>query len=91
MQLTKDQTYDQVRKGCRLILRYDSAATAFVGTAENTTNAILSRVRVEIHLSNGAELGPTTPVNVAPGETIDIRLPAAGQSFETWSAHAEVG
>ena len=40
---------------------------------------------------NGAELGPTTPVNVAPGETIDIRLPAAGQSFETWSTHAEVG
>ena len=47
--------------------------------------------RVEIHLSNGAELGLTTPVNVAPGQTIDIRLPAAGQSFETWSTHAEVG
>ncbi len=43
------------------------------------------------HLSNGTELGPTRPVDVAPRKTIDIRLPASGQSFEKWSAHAEVG
>ena len=90
-QLTKSQTYDEVRNGCRLILRYDSATNAFSGTATNVTNGTLSRVRVEVHLSNGIELGPTTPVNLAPNESVDIFLPASTQSFETWSAHPEVG
>ena len=91
VQLTKSQTYDEVRSGCRLILRYDSAANAFAGTAQNVTTSTLSRVRVEVHLSNGIELGPTTPVNLAPNEIVDILLPASTQSFETWSAHPEVG
>ena len=90
-QLSKSQTYDEVRKGCRLILSYDSAANAFKGTARNVTDGTLSRVRVEVHLSNGIELGPTTPVNLAPNETVDIFLQASARSFETWSAHAEVG
>ena len=33
-QLTKSQTYDEVRNGCRLILRYDAATNAFKGTAQ---------------------------------------------------------
>ncbi len=90
-QLTKSQTYDEVRNGCRLILRYDAATNAFTGTAQNVTNGTLSRVRVEVHLSNGIELGPTTPVNLAPDESADIFLRASTQSFETWSAHPEVG
>ena len=90
-QLTKSQTYDEVRNGCRLILRYDSTTNAFSGTATNVTNGTLSRVRVEVHLSNGIELGPTTPVNLAPNESVDIFLRASTQSFETWSAHPEVG
>lgn len=36
-------------------------------------------------------LGPTTPVSLGPGETQFVSMLAAGQSFETWSAHAEVG
>ena len=90
-QLTKSQTYDEVRNGCRLILRYDAATNAFKGTASNVTTGTLPRVRVEVHLSNGIELGPTTPVNLAPDESVDIFLPASTQSFETWSAHPEVG
>ncbi len=31
--LTKEQTFDQVRAGARLILRYDAAANSFVGTS----------------------------------------------------------
>ena len=58
---------------------------------ENTTETTLTRVRVEVHLSNGIELGPTTPVNLAPGQISDINLPASSQPFTSWSAHPEVG
>ena len=86
-----NDTFDEVRAGARLKLSYDSAANAFTGTVENTTGATLRRVRVEVHLSNGTELGPTTPVDLAPGEMAAITLPATTQPFETWSAHPEVG
>ena len=90
-QFALNETYDKVRAGARLILRYDSTANAFVGTVENTTETTLARVRVEVHLSNGIELGPTTPVNLAPGQISDITLPASSQPFTSWSAHPEVG
>ena len=90
-QFALNETYDKVRAGARLILRYDSTADAFVGTVENTTETTLTRVRVEVHLSNGIELGPTTPVNLAPGQIADITLPASSQPFTSWSAHPEVG
>ena len=86
-----NETFDEVRAGARLKLSYDSAANAFTGTVENTTGATLRRVRVEVHLSNGTELGPTTPVDLAPGQVAAITLPATSQPFETWSAHPEVG
>ena len=86
-----NETFDQVRAGARLILTYDSTSNAFTGTVENTTNATLSRVRVEVHLSNGIELGPTTPVDLASGQVHEINLPASSQSFQSWSAHPEVG
>ena len=86
-----DETFDEVRAGARLALSYDSAANAFTGTVENTTGATLRRVRVEVHLSNGTELGPTTPVDLAPGQMAAITLPATSQPFATWSAHPEVG
>ncbi len=89
--LALDDAYDEVRKGARLILRYDQAVQAFIGTVENTTNATLRQVRVEVHLSNGVELGPTTPQDLAAGATMDVRLDAAGQSFTAWTPHAEVG
>ena len=89
--LTLDQTFDAVRKGARLIMSYDKAAQAFVGTVENTTNATLQQVRVEVHLSNGVELGPTTPQDLAAGNTMPVRLDATGQSFTGWTPHAEVG
>ena len=90
-QFALNETYDKVRAGARLILRYDSNANAFVGMVENTTETTLTRVRVEVHLSNGIELGPTTPVNLAPGQISDITLPASSQPFTSWSAHPEVG
>ena len=84
-------TFDDVRAGARLVLSFDSDANAFSGTVENTTEADLRRVRVEVHLSNGIELGPTTPVDLAAGETAEVMLRGSSQSFESWSAHPEVG
>ena len=45
----------------------------------------------EVHLSNGAELGPTEPVDLSPGEIHPVSLAASGASFSGWTAHAEVG
>ncbi len=90
-QFAKGETYDNVRNGARLILNYDPNTSAFVGTVENTTNQTLSQVRVEVHLSNGTELGPTTPRDLAPGEKMDVTLDATGENFSTWVAHPEVG
>ena len=86
-----DETHDAVRSGARLILKYDAPGNSFNGTVENTTNDVLDRVRVEVHLSNGTELGPTTPTDMAPGEVVSINLPATSASFTGWTAHAEVG
>ncbi len=58
---------------------------------ENTTGNALSQVRAEVHLSNGTELGPTAPVDLAPGQVLEINLPATEASFTGWIAHAEVG
>ena len=91
-QFSLNETYDVVRNGARLILRYDAGTNAFTGTVENTTTGSLSNVRIEVHLSNGVELGPTTPTDLAPGQVLDINLPApAGGGFNQWSAHPEVG
>lgn len=57
---------------------------------ENTTDSTLRRVRVEVHLSTGIELGPTTPIDTAPGQVIDVDLAASGDAFTSWIAHAEV-
>ena len=89
--LALDETFDMVRSGARLVLNYDSANNSFEGTVKNTTDGVLNRVRIEVHLSNGTELGPTTPTEMAPGEVVGIDLPATPASFTSWIAHAEVG
>ena len=89
--LTLDETYDHTRNGARLILVYDTINNAFKGTVENTTAQTLDQVRVEIHLSNGTELGPTTPQDLAPGEKIPVVLQATSTPFTWWVAHPEVG
>ena len=89
--LALDETFDAVRGGARLVLNYDAPSNSFTGTAENTTSNVLSNVRIEVHLSNGTELGPTTPVDLAPGQVMDVNLRSTAASFTGWIAHAEVG
>ena len=90
-QYSKADSYDETRAGARLLLTYDPDQDAFVGTVENTTEDLLDQVRIEVHLSNGVELGPTTPGDLPAGQTGAIFLPADGEQFQTWSAHPEVG
>ena len=52
---------------------------------------MLTRVRVEIHLSSGKELGPTVAADLEPGEKREVELVVGTEDFETWSTHAEVG
>ncbi|MCY4377951.1 MAG: hypothetical protein OXC31_29685, partial [Spirochaetaceae bacterium] len=48
--------------------------------------------RVEIHLSSGAELGPTPPRDLAAGASMTVRLaPPQNEAFDGWVPHAEVG
>ena len=89
--LAKDEIFDAIRGGARLVMGYDAASNSFNGIVENTTNSTLSNVRIEVHLSNGTELGPTTPVDMAPGEMYAINMPATQEAFTGWIAHAEVG
>ena len=90
-QYAKTDTYDETRNGARLVMNYDTEANAFVGTVENTTDETLKQVRVEVHLSNGTELGPTEPSDLDPAESMDVTLFVFDEEFDTWGAHPEVG
>ncbi len=90
-QLALNEKYDSVRNGARLILTYDAQSNSFNGTVVNTTEKTLQRVRVEVHLSNGKELGPTTPADLGPGEKRNVKLTATSKDFDGWTAHPEVG
>lgn len=90
-ELTLTDRYDEVRNGARLILAYDRDTNSFVGTVENTTENTLEQVRVEVHLSNGKELGPTAPDDLGPGERNEVKLTATSRDFDKWTAHPEVG
>ena len=89
--LAPDATFDQTRNGARLTMGYDPASNAFTGTVANTIDSTLTRVRIEVHLDNGTELGPTTPVDLAPGEVMAVNLPSTQAPFTGWVPHAEVG
>ena len=86
-----DGTYDEVQKESRLILTFIKESSAFEGTVENVSEKALTKVRIEVHLSNGTELGPTEPVNLEPGEKKKVTISAEGQIFQWWKAHVEVG
>lgn len=91
IELVLNERYDKVRNGARLILAYDAQSNSFKGTVENTTDQTLEQVRLEVHLSNGTELGPITPAALSPGEKRGIELAATSNDFDRWTAHPEVG
>ena len=92
MALALHEMYDAVRLGARLILEMDAA---FVGYVKNTTTGTLQNVRVEVHLSNGIELGPVVIGDLAPEEMRDMEVMAMRDElmapFTGWTPHADVG
>ena len=88
---TINQIHNAARNGIRLVLRYDQEARAFTGTVENIIEEIVPQVRVEVHLSNGVELGPTPPIDLGPGKKIPVTIPYEGNPFTWWTTHAETG
>ena len=88
---TLTEKYDSIRNGVRLVLGYEASTNTFKGTVENTTDKVLERVRVEVHLSNRKELGPTTATDLEPGQKKDVELTATSRDFDRWTAHPEVG
>ena len=89
--LALTDTYDHVRKGVRMVLAFHNASSSFIGSVENVTDKTIKKVRVEVHLSSGVELGPTERKDLAPGEKSGIKIEAKGHVFEWWTAHAESG
>ena len=85
------ETARETRRGIDLVMRYEAANQRFTGTVTNTTSSTVAAVRVEIHLSNGEELGPTPRKDLGAGESVPVTLDAGGQDFDWWSVHAETG
>lgn len=85
------ETATETRNGVELVISYSSSTERFTGTVTNTNDTTVTDVRVEIHLSNGTELGPTPRVDLAPDESRPVTLDASGQSFTWYSVHVEIG
>lgn len=84
------ETWDVTRRGARLVLAFDAESGAFKGRVLNTTESTLCAVRVEVHLSTGTELGPTSRTDVPAGQTISVALSTGGEEFDSWTAHPEM-
>lgn len=87
--LSPTETYDHVHKGIRLVLAFHNASSSFIGSVENVTDTKITSVCVRVLLSEGTELGPTEPIDLAPGEKAGIKLEAGGRIFTWWKAHVE--
>ena len=86
-----NDTYNVTKHGVKLVLKFDKKANAFIGYMLNTTNKAIARARVEVHLSNGTELGPTKPLTLEPKAKEVVTLKASKKTFKSWSTHVEVG
>lgn len=85
------ETATETRNGVNLVISYTSSAQRFDGTVTNTTGSTVTDVRVEIHLSNGNELGPSPRVDLTAGQVHNVTLDASGQDFNWYSVHVEIG
>ena len=89
--VTWTDTLSQVTRGVRLELYYDSTAGAFVGKLANVSGRVAPKVRVEVHLLGGGELGPTRAQDLGPADVRSVYLADKGHNVDHWTAHVEVG
>lgn len=88
--ISEAETWQSTRDGVALTLAYDPGYAVFSGRLSNQGSERACRVRVEVHLSTGQELGPTDPVDLAPGASTMVELPAGDAAFPEYTAHAEL-
>ena len=86
-----DQSCEVIQNGCYLYLSFDKDKNEFIGYAKNLSDRTLTGVRLEIHLDNGIELGPTRRVTLAPEAVVNLSLKGSSRKFSKWTAHLEVG
>lgn len=90
--LAKNESINEMQSNAiRTIMSYNSKSNAFEGTLKNVTTKIIIKARIEVHLSNGTELGPTTPTDLDPAQIINVSLSAVGENFTRWTPLAEHG
>ena len=71
---------------------FNTATGAIRGTVENLSEDLVCESRTEVHLRVGdevIELGPTMPVDLAPGEVIKLVMWAKGYAPDTGTLHPE--
>ena len=86
-----NEIYNVTKKGIQLLLKYNKTTNEFKGFIQNKTSKSIERARVEIHLSNGIELGPTIPMTLKSRQKKEIIIKATEKGFSSWSTHVEVG
>lgn len=91
IQYSLSETANENRAGVQAIVSFDTSTSEFTGTLKNITSKTIIKVRLEIHLSNQTELGPTQEFDLAPNEQKVVSLNASGESFSWWTMHAESG
>ena len=71
---------------------YDPSDNSFKATVTNNTNQTVCASRVEVHMATQGqvtELGPTPSVDLQPGESVDVVLPADPGVPDTYTIHPE--
>ena len=72
-------------------IRYDPHGEVFTGTVRNTTDQTVEQGHVEVHRSDGTELGPTPHAEFAAGKTKMVELSARSQTITGLRVHVDLG
>lgn len=70
----------EIMNGLKLTLTYNQASGNFIGTMENINTNVVPQAMVEVYVTNdnssSTTFGPTTPIDMQPGEIINVVVPA---------------
>ena len=89
--LDRFDEFDQVLNGAHLTLRFNEEANAFYGQVMNMGTATLEDVQITLNLSNGTTIGPTDPVTLVNGQSVELALEGPEEAFVSWNATVDVG
>lgn len=84
------ETFDKTINGVRLILNCNASEGGVIGTVENTSDTVATKVTVGAQLSNKEKLTADAIENLAPGEKRDIKMLCESGAFNRWDVTFEV-